>query len=102
MNDWMRLLRGLNSAAITRMETKTASWGCLSWACEGSQDCFSSRYSSVVDRRQGCRERAVDEGAVYEEVYVVEAVFEDCKSYRDRDCGEAQQRRILQEVQLWQ
>src|SRR5215207_9155009 len=31
MKDWMRRLKGLNNAAITRVETTIASCGCCSW-----------------------------------------------------------------------
>src|SRR5215212_4792405 len=41
------------------------------------------RHTAEVDRGQHCRKRAVDEGAVYEQVYVVEAIAENGYPYSD-------------------
>ena len=71
MKPWMRRRIGLNRAAITRVETTTASWGCSCWpASESAEDCLSRRHSTEVHECQHRRESTVDEGAVYDQIYV--------------------------------
>src|SRR3712207_2737136 len=51
--------------------------GLLLLACEGAEDSLGRSHASEVNQRQRARERSVDEGTVYEEVYVVETVSQD-------------------------
>ena len=81
----MRRLKGLNSAAITRVETTMASCGCSSWPVRALKSCLGRRHAPEVHQRKHSRERAVDEGAVYDDVYVVEAVAQDGYPYGDRN-----------------
>jgi hypothetical protein len=46
-------------------------------ASDGAEESLGRCYASEVDQRQGCRQRTVDEGVVYEEVYLVEPVAKD-------------------------
>jgi hypothetical protein len=77
----MRRLKGLNSTAITSVETTTASWGCCSWSVRARIDSLSHRDAPEIECDQHGRERAVDQGAVYDNVYVVEAVLQDREAY---------------------
>src|SRR5215208_1689778 len=66
--------------------------GLLLLATERAEDRLGCRYTSEVDQRQQEREGAVDEGAVDQEVYVIEAIAKDSYPYGDRngftrDCG---------------
>ena len=84
MKDWMRRRKGLNRAAIARVETTTASCGCCSWPVRVRKSVWCRRHAPEVDRTSS-RERAVDEGAVDDDVYVVEAVLQDGEAHGDRD-----------------
>lgn len=55
-------------------------------------------YAAEVDRNQHRREGAVDQRAVDEEVYIVEAVPQDREAHGDRNPREAKQRRGSQEI----
>ncbi len=68
MNDWMRRLSGLNSAAIARVEATTASW--IALPHERREEPLQANHAAKVHRNQHGRERTVDEGAVYEDVYI--------------------------------
>ena len=48
-------------------------------------DPLKPHYGHEVDSDQCSRERTVDEGAIYEEVYVVGVVAQDCDAHGDRD-----------------
>src|SRR3712207_9062793 len=85
MNDWMRRLRGLNSAAITRVETTMASWDCTAWPVRAPKMVWLAITPPDVRCHQRRGQQAVDEGAVYEEVYVVAAVPEDRQNAGPRD-----------------
>ena len=74
MNSCMRRLSGLDRAAITKVEPTTASWGSLCWPVSVWKRAWVAVYASEVHQRKHQCERTVDEGAVDEEVYVVEAV----------------------------
>jgi hypothetical protein len=54
-------------------------------AGEQDEDPLQHHDAAEVERNQHCRQRAVDERAVYDEVYVVEAMAQDGHSDRDRD-----------------
>jgi hypothetical protein len=60
--------------------------GLLLLAGERTEHRLGRSYPAEVDQNQHRRKSAVDEGAVYEEVYVIEAVAEDRDTSRD---GEA-------------
>jgi hypothetical protein len=84
MKDWMRLLRGLNRAAISRVEATTARVNC--WPVRAINT-LQHNDDTKVEGDQHCCQRAVDERAVYDEVYVVESITKD--RYTDGD-GAAQ------------
>src|SRR5215204_5532247 len=67
--------------------------GLLLLACEGAEDRLGCRYASEVDQSQGRTQRAVNEGAVDDEVYVIEAVAQDGDTGGDRDRGNDKQER---------
>src|SRR5829696_6779936 len=69
--------------------------GLLLLAGERAEDRLCPRHTSQVGRCQQGREGDVDQRAVYDEVYVVEAVLQDGEAHGDRDCRQAYQRRIL-------
>jgi hypothetical protein len=54
-------------------------------ACESLEDCVGRGYASEVDQSQHSGQRAVDAGAVYESVYLVEAVAQDGYAHGGRD-----------------
>src|SRR5215217_5536165 len=54
------------------------------FASEGHEHPLQQHYSSEVECHEHQRERAIDESAVYEYVYVVEAVAQDRYPYGDR------------------
>src|SRR5215210_2156779 len=83
MNDWMRRLNGVNNAAIRSVDATTARVGLL--AGEQDEDPLHQDDSAEVERHQRCGERSVDEGAVDDEVYLVEAVLEDGYAYGGRN-----------------
>src|SRR5918993_5876449 len=60
----------------------------LLMAGERLDDGLGRRHDSEVHERQQDRERAVDEGAVYDEGYVVEAVPQDRYTHGDGDAEE--------------
>ena len=68
---------GLNKAAIASVETTTANWGCCSWPVRARKSACDRRDATEVDQRERGGKRAVDQGAVYDHVYVVEAVSQD-------------------------
>ena len=72
MKDCMRRRKGLNSAAITRVEATTARVDSL--AGKGDEEPLQHDDTAEVKRNQYDSQGAVDEGAVDEEVYIVEAV----------------------------
>src|SRR5215218_182293 len=84
MKDWMRRLKGVNSAAMTRVETTMVSW-LLFLAGERCKDYLGRRNAPEIHQRKHQRERAIDESAVYEEVYVVEPIAQDRYPYCDRN-----------------
>src|SRR5215207_7432361 len=51
---------------------------------EEEENCLYRRHAPEVDGEKRGRERAVDEGAVYDDVYVVEAVLEDGDAHSER------------------
>ncbi len=67
-------------------------------ACESAEDRLGRRHAPEVDQRQHYRERTVDEGAVNDDVYVVEAILQDREAYGDRNPSVAQQNRIQQNI----
>jgi hypothetical protein len=54
-------------------------------------------HASEVDQHQRRGERSVDEGAVDEQVYVVEAILQDGKADGKGNPGEAQHHQILKQ-----
>src|ERR671911_1047761 len=59
--------------------------GLLFLAGERSKDYLGRRHAPEIHQRKHQRERAIDESAVYEDVYVVEAVAQDRYPYCDRN-----------------
>ena len=80
MKVWMRRRRGLNNAAMVSVDATTAS-------CDSPPASVRKRYckdhAAEVDQDQHRCERAVDEGAVDDQVYVVEVVLEDRYTHGD-------------------
>ena len=81
MNLCMRLLRGLNRASNNEGGDNDGELGLLCLAGEGAEDDLRRSYAAEVHQRQRGGERTVDEGAVYKEVYIVEAVLEDGEAH---------------------
>ena len=81
MKDWMHRLKGVNSAAMTRVEATMASCGSFSCLVDVCKAAWVAVTPPEVRQCQKGSERAVDEGAVYEEINVVEAVLEDGDPY---------------------
>ena len=68
MNDWMRRLRGLNRAAISEGGGYHCEGGLL--AGKDHEEPLQHHDAAEVECDQRGRQRAVDEGAVYEDVYI--------------------------------
>src|SRR5918995_52747 len=77
MSDWVWRLNGVNKAAITNVEITMASCGCFSWPVMARKSVWVAVTLPRLQQRKHQRERAVDEGAVDEDVYIVEAMPED-------------------------
>src|ERR671916_1626845 len=58
--------------------------GLLLLTSECAEDRLGHSYAAEVDQSQHSRERAVDQRAVYEEIYVVESVAQNRHAHRDR------------------
>ena len=83
----MRRLKGVNRAAITRVEATTARVDCSTG--EGDEEPLQHDDAPEVECNQHSCQRAVDEGAVDDEVYVVESVAHDRDPHGDRDAYKA-------------
>src|SRR5829696_5590358 len=64
-------------------------------ACEDHEEPLQQNDAAEVDGNQSRRERAVDEGTVYEDVYLVEPIAKDRYAHRNGYTGEAQRHGVL-------
>ena len=88
-----RRLKGTNSAAIASVEATMASWE--SPPVKVRKTYWRETTLADVHHRQRRRERAVDEGAVDHDVYVVEAVAQDSDAHRNREADEGEGHEVL-------
>src|SRR5829696_7224720 len=92
MKPCMRCLRGLNSAAIKRRYNESGDHDSelrlLLLACEGAEDRLSGGYTSEVNQAQHHGQRTVDEGTVYEGVYLVKPIAHYGYPHGDREAYE--------------
>jgi hypothetical protein len=59
-------------------------------ASYGAEEGLGRRHPAEKDQRQSCCQRSVDQGTVYEEVYVVEAGPQDGEAHGDGNSPKAQ------------
>jgi hypothetical protein len=81
----MPRLKGLNRAAISSVEATTARVNCS--PVRTTETRCNRTMPPEVERHERYREQAVDEGAIDEEVYLVEAVAKDGDADRCRKGG---------------
>jgi hypothetical protein len=66
-------------------------------ASYGAEEGLGRRHPAEKDQRQSCCQRSVDQGTVYEEVYVVEAGPQDGEAHGDGNSPKAQHHHRKQE-----
>jgi hypothetical protein len=72
--------------------------GLLLSAGECSNDCFCRCHAPEIDCNERSRQSTVDEGAVDDDVYVVEAILEDGEAHGDRYSRKAQSDCVLKQT----
>src|SRR5215204_407668 len=77
MKFWIRCLKGLKSAACGYHERGGYDSQLRFLACEGAQYVLQSDDAPEIDENERHGERTVDQGAVDDDVYVIEPVAQD-------------------------